>query len=69
MIYVHNNTGRNIYTKLDDVLEINKPNDQIPNDGYEKLGQAVDSNYHTFTQKMMELQNKPHMQPFSYLYF
>ncbi len=65
MIYVHNNTGRNIYTKLDDVLEISKPNDQIQKEGYEKLGNAVNSNYQTYTQKMMDLKNKPQLQPYS----
>ncbi len=68
MIYVHNTAGRNLYTKLDDVLEINKVNDQISHDGYENLGKAVDNNYATFTQKMMELQSKPQLKSYSKWY-
>lgn len=66
MIYFHSNEGKkNVYTKLDDVLEINKPNDQIANEGYEVLGKTVNNNYQNFTQKLIDLQNKPAMQPYS----
>jgi hypothetical protein len=65
MIYVHNNAKGNVYTKLDDVLEIHKLDDKIPQEGFEKLGNAVNNNYNTFTQKMIDLQSKPVMQPYS----
>ncbi len=67
MIYVHNLKGRNIYTKLDDVLQINnqKDNRVQQKEGYEKLGSAVDTNYKTYTDKMMGLQSKPAINPYS----
>ena len=67
MIYVHNLKGRNIYTKLDDVLQINnqKDNRVQQKEGYEKLGSAVDTNYKTYTDKMMGLQSKPTINPYS----
>ena len=66
MIYVHNLKGRNIYTKLDDVLQIKNQNQKDIRKGYEKLGDAVNSNYQTFTQKMDDLKNKPTINPYSY---
>lgn len=65
MIYFHSNNGRNIYTKLDDVLEVNKPNDALQKQGFEKLGMAVNSNYQNFTQKLIGLQSRPVLQPYS----
>jgi hypothetical protein len=67
MIYVHNLSGRNIYTKLDDVLQLNDQKDtrEQQKEGYENLGNAVDINYKTFTDKMQGLKNKPNFNPYS----
>jgi hypothetical protein len=67
MIYVHNLSGRNIYTKLDDVLQLNnqKETREQHKEGYEKLGNTVDNNYKTFTEKMQGLKSKPSLNPYS----
>jgi hypothetical protein len=65
MIYVHGLTGRNVYTKLDDVLDINRPIDQLQKKGFDQLEKAVNDNYKTFSQNMIMKQSKQPMQPFS----
>ncbi len=57
MIYVHNMHGGNVYTRLDDVLQLNQEDDQ-QKESYERLGKAVNSNYKSYTQKMQELRAK-----------
>jgi|LauGreDrversion4_2_1035121.scaffolds.fasta_scaffold3075160_1 hypothetical protein len=58
MIYVHNMIGgNNVYTRLDDVLKLNKEDD-LQKESYERLGNVVNSNYETYNQKMRELRGK-----------
>jgi hypothetical protein len=65
MIYLYNWSKKNIYTKLDDVLNI-KNGENIQNEYYEELGKTTNTNYQTFTQKMREKQSRAPIQPFSY---
>ena len=61
MIYVQTNLkGRNIYTKLDDVIEVNTIKDE--KEGYEKLGTSVKNNYDQYQQKMEALQHRKMVQ-------
>ena len=67
MIYVHNLAGKNLYTRLDDVLNIHEKNNQLQHDGYEKLGKAVNENYNNYKQEMKDKHNtKPILPPYSY---
>jgi hypothetical protein len=49
--------GNNVYTRLDDVLKLNKEDD-LQKESYERLGNVVNSNYETYNQKMRELRGK-----------
>lgn len=63
MIYVNGLDGRNVYTKLDNVLGVNmnKVNSQIQKekDNFQKLGTIVNQNYKTFSENMGKRKYQP----------
>ena len=66
MIYLYDWSKKNLYTKLDDVLNI-KNLDNPQKEYYEELGKITKTNYQTFTEKMREKQARPSIQPFRYI--
>lgn len=68
MIYLYDWSKKNVYTKLDDVLNV-KNTDSPHTENYEELGKTTNTNYQTFTQKMREKQGRPSIQRISYNLF
>jgi hypothetical protein len=57
MIYLYNSVGRNIYTKLDEVVEVDKSPFQIK-ERYEQLEKTVGDNFNLFSSTMRLKQSK-----------
>ncbi len=60
MIYIQGLTGRNIYTRLEDVLDVKKPIEHLQHEGFDELGKQVNAKYDTYTQNFMSKQNRTH---------
>jgi hypothetical protein len=65
MIYVHSLAGRNVYTKLDDFLNLKKMKNNNQKEGYEVLSKAVDEKYKSHTNNMLMKQTRNPLAPFS----